>query len=285
MEFIQSPNFDGASYRKPIDRIVIHWFGMGTIDNAIAQFLKPNSTSAHYLISGERLVQMVKEENVAWHAGYYPMNQRSIGIEHDANPSKALSEDSYKTSAKLIAEISKRHSIPLDREHVIKHSEIVATQCCGTVDINKLITMAKAILGGDDECTQKVKDLEKELDDMRDSRNTHKADSKAKDGIIAGLNTEIANRIEQVRRKDELIAQKDETIKQLTDESSTATQALMEANKALETKLDTVSKEKGKLELKVTDLQTQIDNLNTMPVEITPQKALEVLIAYVLGRK
>lgn len=278
MEFIQSPNFDSASYRKPIDRIVIHWFGMGTIDNAIAQFLKPASTSAHYLISGERLVQMVKEENVAWHAGYYPMNQRSIGIEHDANPNKALSEDSYKASAELIAEISKRHSIPLDREHVIKHSEVVATQCCGTIDLNKLISMAKAILGGEDECTKKVKGLEAELDEVRDSRNTHKAESKQKDIIIAEKDTEIANRIEQVARKDELIAQKDKLINQLTEDSTATVMALKTSIVGLEGRLDTASKEKGRLHLEVTRLKKQLEDINTQPKDISIQEALLIIL-------
>lgn len=146
-----SPNFD--SNRKPIDRIVIHWFGVGTLESANARFQNPNNSSAHYGVSGKRVWQWVREEDVAYHAGNYVMNQRSIGIEHDAgiDPPHGLSEESYQTSAKLIADICTRHKIPLDRQHIIGHKEVKPTQCPGTVDINRLISMATDILKPMDE--------------------------------------------------------------------------------------------------------------------------------------
>lgn len=141
--WIGSPNFD--SNRTDISRIVIHWFGMGTLAGADATFQKPSGTSAHYAISDNIIHQYVKEENTAYHAGNYAVNQRSIGLEHDANPDKPLSEQSYQTSAKLIAEICLRYNIPIDRQHIIKHSEVKATQCPGTIDLDKLIKLAKGI--------------------------------------------------------------------------------------------------------------------------------------------
>lgn len=137
-----SPNYD--SNRTDISVIVIHWFGMGTLSGADATFQKQNGTSAHYAVSDTTIHQYVKEEHVAYHAGNYTVNQKSIGIEHDANPDKPLSESSYQTSGKLIAEICARHNIPLDRQHIIKHSEVPrATQCSGTIDLDKLIKIAK----------------------------------------------------------------------------------------------------------------------------------------------
>lgn len=136
-----SPNYDNN--RKDIKTIVCHWFGMGTLSNADAQFQKPGGTSAHYAISGNIIHQYVAERHVAYHAGNYLVNQSSIGIEHDANPKKNLSEESYKTSGKLVAEIAKKYNIPLDRKHIIKHSEVKATQCCGTIDVDKIISIAR----------------------------------------------------------------------------------------------------------------------------------------------
>jgi len=137
-----SPNFD--SNRKPITMVVLHWFGMGTLEGANATFQKPSGTSAHYGISDTRVWQWVKEEHVAYHAGNYVVNQKSIGIEHDANPDKLLSEASYQTSGRLVAEICKRYNIPLDRTHIIKHSEVPRnTQCSGSIDIDKIIRIAK----------------------------------------------------------------------------------------------------------------------------------------------
>ena len=141
-----SPNFD--SNRTTIDRVVIHWFGAGTLEGAYQTFQKPNGTSAHYAVSDTTVWQFVAEDKVAYHAGNYAMNQRSIGIEHDANPNKPLSELSYQTSAQMLADICMRYAIPLDRQHILEHREIKATACPGTIDLNKLITLAKTIQGG-----------------------------------------------------------------------------------------------------------------------------------------
>jgi len=145
MEFISSPNFSSRNGKK-IEFIIIHWFGIGSIDGAIASFQNSaRQASAHYLISNNRIVQMVDEVNCAWHCGNLDMNQRSIGIEHDAgiDPARDLSEESYQTSGKLIREICDRYGIPLDRDHIKKHNEIKATQCPGTIDLDKLIDIAK----------------------------------------------------------------------------------------------------------------------------------------------
>lgn len=143
MEFINSPNFSSRNGKK-IEYVVIHWFGVGTINGAIASFQNPSrQASAHYLVSDNRIVQMVDEKDCAWHCGNLNMNQRSIGIENDANPDKQLSEASYKTCGKLLREICDRYQIPLDREHIKGHKEIKPTQCPGTINIDKLIEIAK----------------------------------------------------------------------------------------------------------------------------------------------
>lgn len=135
-----SPNFD--SNRVTIDRILIHWI-VGNLSTADAQFAKPNSTSAHYGIENNEVHQYVQENKVAYHAGNYPFNQRSIGIEHSAAPDRPATEETYKTSGQLVREIAARYNIPLDRQHIMRHSEVVATQCCGTIDIDKIISYAK----------------------------------------------------------------------------------------------------------------------------------------------
>lgn len=163
--WIGSPNFD--TNRKPIDRIVIHWI-VGNLASADAQFQKSSpGTSAHYGIENNSVHQYVKDENVAYHAGVYTMNQRSIGIEHSASPDRPATETTYKTSSQLIADICRRYSIPCDREHIIKHSEVKNTACPGTIDIDKLITMAREILapGG---TTTDLQRCERDRDHLRD---------------------------------------------------------------------------------------------------------------------
>lgn len=163
-QWIGSPNFDTS--RKPIDRVVIHWFGAGNQAGADAQFQKPNGTSAHYSVEDSSIHQYVKEEHTAYHAGVYAMNQRSIGIEHSATPDRPATEATYQTAGKLLGEICRRYNIPFDRSHIIKHSEVPkATQCCGTIDIDKLITIAQgAPMSEIDELKKKVAAYEIEVE-------------------------------------------------------------------------------------------------------------------------
>lgn len=144
--WIGSPNED--SNRTAINVIFIHWFGdsktthdaINAVDNI---FQKPNGTSAHYAIENTTVHQYVGEDKVAYHAGVYSWNQRSIGIEHSAGPNRMASTETYETSGKLVREIAKRHNIPLDREHIKAHNEVRATRCPGTMDIDRIIRIAK----------------------------------------------------------------------------------------------------------------------------------------------
>lgn len=139
-----SPNKDGKEYREPITHVVLHWFGVGTLDGANNRFQNDTTdVSAHYGISDDTVYQWVKEEEVAWHAGNYAMNQCSIGIEHDATTTKNASDKTYQTAGQLLREICDRHNIPLDRAHILKHSEVVPTSCPGTLDVDKIIAIAK----------------------------------------------------------------------------------------------------------------------------------------------
>lgn len=138
-----SPNYTGGRSGKKIDRIVVHWI-VGRLAAADSVFSKVGGTSAHYAVGGTKIHQYVREEDTAYHAGNWEMNQRSIGIEHEGGPDIAITTETYETSAKLIAEIAKRYNIPLDRSHIIKHSEVPrATQCPGTLDVDRLIRLAK----------------------------------------------------------------------------------------------------------------------------------------------
>jgi N-acetylmuramoyl-L-alanine amidase-like protein len=111
-----------------IDKIVVH-VGQGDYWSIIDWFRHPDNTgsSAHYTVSKQGAVgQSVKEEDIAWHAGWWKTNKASIGIEHAGyvnNPSW-FTEDMYRASARLSAYLSKRYKIPLDRKHIIGHHEV-----------------------------------------------------------------------------------------------------------------------------------------------------------------
>ncbi len=136
------------SNRTKIDRIVIHH--NATTNDAVARHTwyvsSGHGTSAHYQVTPDKIWGCVGENYVAYHAGNYPMNQRSIGIEHLNNtgaPTWTIAEETYRNSAKLIRDICERYNIPIDRQHIIKHGEVSATGCPGGIDIDRLVAMAR----------------------------------------------------------------------------------------------------------------------------------------------
>lgn len=79
------------------------------------------------------------------------MNARSIGIEHKnatGAPTWTISEATYASSAKLIADIAHRYGFYPDSTHVIPHKQVHATACPGGIDMNKLIRMAQTVYNG-----------------------------------------------------------------------------------------------------------------------------------------
>ena len=138
------------SNRTKIDTIVIHH--NASLNDAVARSTwyvsTGHGTSAHYQVTPDKIWGCVGENYVAYHAGNYPMNQRSIGIEHLNNtgaPTWTIAEETYRNSAKLIRDICERYGIPMDRQHILKHSEVslLGTACPGGIDIDKLIAMAR----------------------------------------------------------------------------------------------------------------------------------------------
>jgi N-acetylmuramoyl-L-alanine amidase len=69
---------------------------------------------------------MVHEKDIAWHAGNWDVNTRSIGIEHEGFIDDCTwnTDAMYRSSALLVAHLAARYSIPVDREHIIGHSEV-----------------------------------------------------------------------------------------------------------------------------------------------------------------
>lgn len=118
--------------RYQVDRIIIHTM-QGSLAGTVAWFAKPGRpvpTATHYLIGldGE-IVQMVPDANKALHAGSKTesgWNDRSIGIEHAGwvDDGVAPTEAMLRASARVCAVMCRKFNIPVDREHVIGHSEV-----------------------------------------------------------------------------------------------------------------------------------------------------------------
>ncbi|MET8502825.1 N-acetylmuramoyl-L-alanine amidase [Streptomyces microflavus] len=113
---------------RRIDRVVIH-VAQQMFTPTIGIFRDPaKQVSAHYVMrSGDgHVAQCVREQDIAWHAGNWDVNTRSIGIEHEGwvDRPEYFTPVMYLRSARLTAGICERHGIPKDRAHIIGHHEV-----------------------------------------------------------------------------------------------------------------------------------------------------------------
>ena len=129
---VPSSNYDVGRGGERVSFIVEHWTD-ARLDSAIARFMDPRSrVSAHYIVAQDgHVLQLVSEDDTAFHAGEYGANQRSIGIEHEA-------------SARLHVDIASRYSLALVPDQtMVPHWAIVPTQCPGLLDIARIAREAE----------------------------------------------------------------------------------------------------------------------------------------------
>ncbi|MFF5336492.1 N-acetylmuramoyl-L-alanine amidase [Streptomyces sp. NPDC013181] len=112
----------------PVGYVVIH-VTQETFSETISIFQNPaKKVSAHYVVrSGDGYIdQCVREKDIAWHAGNWDYNTRSIGIEHEGwvDQPAYFTNPLYEKSALLTASICDRYGIPKDRAHILGHAEV-----------------------------------------------------------------------------------------------------------------------------------------------------------------
>ncbi|MEQ4719020.1 N-acetylmuramoyl-L-alanine amidase [Nonomuraea sp. B19D2] len=76
------------------------------------------------------IAQHIKSKDVAWQAGNWYINAKSIGIEHEgflAEGSTWYTEAMYRSSARLVRYLALKHGVPLDRAHIIGHDNVPGT--------------------------------------------------------------------------------------------------------------------------------------------------------------
>jgi N-acetyl-anhydromuramyl-L-alanine amidase AmpD len=126
-----SGNYTAA--RRPtsnkVDKIVIHVM-QGSWSSAINWFKDSRSgVSCHYNVrsSDGKIGQSVREDDIAYHAGYWPYNQTSIGIEHEgyvSDPDRWFTDAMYRSSARLTAHLCRKYRIPANRHRIIGHNQV-----------------------------------------------------------------------------------------------------------------------------------------------------------------
>ncbi|MCS0604120.1 N-acetylmuramoyl-L-alanine amidase [Streptomyces sp. LP11] len=126
-----------ANYRRAdrpddyrVDRVVVH-VTQGGYASAVKVFQDPaHGAAAHYIVREDgQVTQLIRELDVAFHAGDREYNERSVGIEHEGfvTDASSFTDAMYTASARLTAAVCGRYGMPVDREHIIGHVEVPGT--------------------------------------------------------------------------------------------------------------------------------------------------------------
>ncbi|MEV4578016.1 N-acetylmuramoyl-L-alanine amidase [Nonomuraea jabiensis] len=119
-------------FSQKIEYIIIHDME-GYFDSSIRLNQDPKyGASWQYSVrsSDGHIAQHIKGKDVAWQAGNWYVNAKSIGIEHEgflAEGSTWYTEAMYRSSARLVRYLAFRYGIPLDRAHILGHDNVPGT--------------------------------------------------------------------------------------------------------------------------------------------------------------
>jgi hypothetical protein len=126
---------------RTIEEVVIHhWGDLGQKHDDVVKFFVsgPGTTSAHFVVSAGRVTCLVSPEDVAWHAGVWAENLKSVGIE--CRPE--CSPQDMQQVAELVAWLRSQYGdLPLRA-----HREFKATACPGIWDLARIDREARAIV-------------------------------------------------------------------------------------------------------------------------------------------
>lgn len=153
-QFIQARYFTKGPRTEPITQIVIHTMESqekpDTAERVAKWFAGPTSpkSSIHWCVDNNSEVQCLLDRDIAWHAGNYTVNARSLGIEL-AGTAKQTGEqwhDKYsqaelKRAAKIVAAWCHKYDIPvrhLSEAQVKKNIKGI----CGHIDITRAMDVA-----------------------------------------------------------------------------------------------------------------------------------------------
>lgn len=146
-------DYSQLSNRTKTDMVVIHHTGNPTDDDLSAEEINASHQAQgwtcigyHYVIRKDGTIE---EGRPHWTVGAhaYGDNDHTIGIHVCGNfeigePTQAQIE----SLAMLLANICDDYGLPIDKDHVVAHRDLMATACCGENLYNQLQTVrGKAI--------------------------------------------------------------------------------------------------------------------------------------------
>lgn len=122
-----------------IKYLVIHHNAGNLTGKAIWNVWQTRQASAHYQVAADgRITQLVHDRDTAWHAGNWPANLDSIGIEHADITSDpwTVSDRTLDQGAHLVAALCKAYKLgrPKWGVNVYPHNRFSATACPASLD-------------------------------------------------------------------------------------------------------------------------------------------------------
>lgn len=138
--------------------IVIHHAATVSFDAVINLELGAREVSSTVIIKDGQVASMFDEAYRAWSLSSQYWDSVSLSSEtcnETTAPGWTISEASYDTLAKVVADWCVRYGIPCDRTHIMGHREVYtrygasyATACPGGIDLDRVVRDAAAIITG-----------------------------------------------------------------------------------------------------------------------------------------
>lgn len=147
----QSPRSNFGASSKPTG-VTIHWWGSpsaGATHDGVVSWLRGRAggtnnrnSSAHYVVSGNRVTRLAAETRATWHAGNRRGNGTTIGIEMHPR----MSNQDWDTLVQLCVDIERRHG----SMKYYRHMDWKATACPGVyrTQLARLVNDVNAALRG-----------------------------------------------------------------------------------------------------------------------------------------
>lgn len=161
-----SGNYESGNFPSKPTGVVLHDFGtdgVNTYESTINYFRKPGvEISAHFVVSGKKITQMVSLKNRAWHAG--PKGNDKVGIEID--PDVDTNPETKQSVLRLLTQLDAYYGHSLTR---YLHSQFMATACGDDVQkANLLIPPQAPTTAKDDEQDKRLDNIESFLDKLKE---------------------------------------------------------------------------------------------------------------------
>ena len=141
---------------RAISSFIVHHAATTSLDNLLADFAPGGrQVSANYAIKDNEIVATVREDMRAWTSASEFYDGRAITVEvcnSVAADPWPVSEESFQSLARLIADVATRYKFPINDDTVLTHQELYQrfgasypTACPGDLQRRKgeLITLAK----------------------------------------------------------------------------------------------------------------------------------------------